>query len=78
MDGKPPIYVHSLLFRCGQCKEPLVILAKSAERNLDGIDGDSFDVECKCGWLKKLLGLEAVNHYVTLWEDTQNVIHPNE
>jgi hypothetical protein len=78
MDWKPPIYVHSLLFRCGQCKGPLFIAVTSTECNLEGIDADSFDVECKCGWLKTLLGLEAVSHHVTLWEDTQNVEHPKE
>jgi hypothetical protein len=73
MDGNLQPYVHSLLFRCKQCKEPIAISAMSAERNLEKIDGDFFDVQCKCGRLKTLLGLEAVRHYVIPWEDAQNV-----
>jgi hypothetical protein len=74
MDGKLQPYLHSLLFRCEQCKEPIPISAMSAERNLEKIDGDSFDVQCKCGRSKQLLGLEAVRHYVIPWEDAQNLV----
>ena len=67
MDENLPIYIHSLWFRCGQCGEPVVISLASAERNLEGIDGNPFDLKCECGWSKRLLGLEAVRRSVIPW-----------
>lgn len=72
MDGEHIEYVHSRLFQCIQCKEPLVICVMTAERNLENIDGNPFEVRCKCGWMKRLLGMEAVRHWVTPWEALTN------
>ena len=67
MDGTYP-YVHSLLFRCEECNRPLTISLTCEEGNLERIDGNTFDVECNCGWLKNRLGVEAVRHWVVTWE----------
>jgi hypothetical protein len=72
MDGAYP-YVHSLLFRCKRCKEPLSISVMSAEGNLENIDGNCFDLRCECGWLKSLLGVEAIRHWVVPWEVQRSV-----
>jgi hypothetical protein len=76
MDGKNLAYVHLLLFRCKRCKEPLVISVMSEEGNLERIDGETFDVECNCGWfVNSSLGVEAVRHWVAPCEFAQSVEH---
>jgi hypothetical protein len=45
------------------------------EANLERIDGETFDVECNCGWFRNALGVEAVRHWVTPWEFEQRVEH---
>lgn len=70
MDEK---YVHVLLFRCKRCKEPLVKSVPSEERNLERIDGDTFDVACNCGWFGNSVGVEAVRHWVSPWEFLQGL-----
>ena len=75
MDGKNLAYVHLLLFRCKRCKEPFAIPVTSTASNLEKIDGDTYSVECNCGWLQNLLGVEAVRHWVTPWEFAQSVEH---
>jgi hypothetical protein len=69
-------YVHLLLFRCERCNEPLVIFMRSEAANLEEIDGNSYVVECHCGWSKSMLGVEAIRHWVTPWEDRQSVFGP--
>ena len=78
MDENLPIYVHSLSFRCGQCAEPIVISVTSPERNLEGIDGNPFDVKCECGWSKRFLGLEAVARSVIPLGEFENLEHLRE
>ncbi len=56
-------YVHLLLYQCQECAEPVALAVKSDEANLERIDGDFNEVQCKCGWFKKLLGVEAKSHY---------------
>jgi len=73
MDVKHLAYMHLLLFRCKRCKEGLAISMISEERNLEGIDGQNFEVKCKCGCAKTLLGVEAVGHWVSPWDDGQDV-----
>src|ERR1700692_607962 len=69
-------YSHLLLFRCKRCHEPVAISVMSEEGNLERIDGDTFDVECNCGWFRNSsLGVEAVRHWVTPWEFAQSVEH---
>jgi hypothetical protein len=72
MDAK---YIHLLLFRCTRCNEPLSISVTSEEANLERIDGETFNVECNCGWFRNSLGVEAVSHLVAPWEFTQSVEH---
>jgi len=62
------LYVHTLLFRCGGCHEPVVLTFTSADRNPEKFAATALDLLCKCGWLKRVLGMEAVGHYVNLWE----------
>jgi hypothetical protein len=68
-------YTHLLLFRCKRCTEPLAISVMTEEANLERVDGETFDVECNCGWFGNLLGVEAVRHWVTQWEFAQSVMH---
>ena len=60
-------YVHSLLFQCGQCGEPLAVPVVSFRRTLEEVDATSFDLKCKCGWSKHLMGAEARRHWVDSW-----------
>ena len=78
MDENLPIYVHSLWFRCGRCAKPIVISVTSVERNLEGIDGNPFDVKCECGWSKRFLGLEAIGRSVNPPGDIENLEHLRE
>ena len=61
-------FVHSLVFRCDTCREPIPITLISEELNLEAVDGHAFDLLCKCGWLKRALGMEAAVHNVAPWE----------
>ncbi len=77
MDTEQMPYVHLLLFRCKQCGEVLAISVASEARNLEKIDGDSHDFRCLCGWTENLLGVEALRHWVTPWENNeQTAIDP--
>jgi hypothetical protein len=69
MDGKHSTFVHSLLFRCEECKQPLAMCVISTERNGEDVDGNSFDLLCECGWSRDLLGMQAIRHWVTPWLD---------
>ena len=71
MDTEKMLYVHLLLFRCKQCGEVLAISVASEARNLEKIDGDSHDFRCLCGWTENLLGVEALRHWVTPWENNE-------
>jgi len=67
MDGMCKTFVHALLFRCTRCREPLAVFVTMPERNLENIDGSIFDLKCKCGWIKKLRGMQAIRHWVIPW-----------
>jgi len=71
MDSKPVTFVHSLLFRCRECKQPLPLCVMSADRNGEKIDGNSFELLCKCGWSKCVLGMQAIRHWVVPWLDRE-------
>jgi hypothetical protein len=60
-------FVHILLFQCRKCGEPVVATAKSGDRNLEWLDGDSFELRCECGWTDRLLGILALKHWVAAW-----------
>jgi hypothetical protein len=64
MDGICRSFVHALLFRCTRCQEFLPVFIAMPERNLENIDGTTFNLDCKCGWIKKLRGMQAVRHWV--------------
>ena len=68
-------YVHLLLFCCKQCNKPVSISGVSDVGNLEEIDGNTYEVECRCGWLENLLGVEALRHWVVPWEQRDNVHH---
>jgi hypothetical protein len=67
MDDKKGTFLHTLLFRCQECNQPLIALVMSTDRNIEGIDGNSLDLLCKCGWSKHSLGAGALRHWVTPW-----------
>ena len=71
MEGRSSPYIHSLLFQCPHCEEPLLLCVLSDERNFESIDGSSFDMQCRCGWRKKLLGLEAMRHFINHLDNGQ-------
>ena len=68
-------YAHLLLFRCNQCNEPVAVPVMGQARNLEEIDGDTYDVKCRCGWSESLLGVEALAHWVVAWEEGKAVQH---
>jgi hypothetical protein len=76
MHRHAPAYGHLLLYQCQQCDEPIAISVKSDEANLEGVDGSLFDVQCKCGSLKKSFGAQAKSHWVSLWENSPNIDPP--
>jgi hypothetical protein len=69
MNGKPMTFVHSLLFRCQVCQQPLPLCVVTTERNGEKIDGNSFDLSCECGWSKAVLGMQAIRHWVVPWSN---------
>ena len=68
LDKENVPFVHSLVFRCDGCREPIPIILMSEVLTLEKVDGHAFDLLCKCGWLKRALGMEAVVHNVAPWE----------
>jgi len=76
MDENKLAYVHLLLFRCKRCQEPVAISVMSEARNLERIYGETFDIECNCGWFRNSsLGVEAVRHWVTPWDSAPSAEH---
>ena len=67
-------YAHLLQFRCRRCEQPIVISVESEAANLEKVDGDSYRLECQCGWSETLVGVEAARHLVTPWHDEQQII----
>lgn len=67
-------YAHLLQFRCRRCGQPIVIAIQSEAANLETVDGDSYFLECQCGWSEVLLGVEAARHLVTPSHDEQQII----
>ena len=76
MLGKAPAFLHLLVYRCQECDEPIALPVKSHEANLEGIDADLVDVQCRCGLLKKSLGMEAKRHLVVSWGNSSNTEGP--
>ena len=66
-------YAHLLLFRCRQCNEPVAVPVLGQARNLEEIDGHTYDVKCRCGWSESLLGVEAIAHWVVPWEAVEHL-----
>jgi len=68
-------YAHLLQFRCRRCEQPIAIVVRSEAANLERVEGDSYRLECQCGWSEDLLGVEAARHWVvTPWQDEQIII----
>ena len=72
MLGKAPAFLHLLVYQCQECDEPIALPVKSDEANLEGTDADLVDVQCRCGWLRKSLGMEAKRHLVISWGNSSN------
>lgn len=68
-------YAHLLLFRCKRCHEPVAVPITTQARNLEEIDGETYNVKCRCGRLERLLGVEALAHWVVPWEEEKDVQH---
>jgi hypothetical protein len=60
-------YVHSLLFQCDNCGEPLAVPVVNVHCTLEEVDASPFDLGCKCGWTRRLLGAQAKRHWVDSW-----------
>jgi hypothetical protein len=73
MNMNNPTCVHFLLFRCKQCNNPVSIAIFYNVRNLEEIDGHTYEVKCACGSSKDILGVEAIRHWVVPWEDRKDV-----
>jgi hypothetical protein len=74
-------YLHMLLFRCKQCSEPVTVPVEKQEGNLEEVDGDTYDVKCRCGWSESLLGAGASAHWVVPWEqrkDDRRLLYPTD
>ena len=61
-------YVHTFLFRCQRCGDPIVVSLTRSERNLEKTDANPLALHCACGSVSNLLGIEAVRHWVTSWD----------
>jgi hypothetical protein len=59
--------VHVLLFGCEKCNQPLAIPIIHADRNLEAVDANSYDLRCSCGWAGKRLGAEARRRWSVQW-----------
>jgi len=75
MAVEPWAYLHLLVFRCEQCAKPVAMSLTSEEANLENVDAQSFYAQCECGWLKALLGSDAISHSVAPWESASTEGH---
>jgi hypothetical protein len=58
-------FVHLLLFQCPDCKLPVSAVRISVERNLEGIDAGTIEVDCSyCDTLSDVSAISAIKHYV--------------
>ena len=62
------LFVHVLVFACPNCTRPLGVTHTANERNVEKVDGRSFDCRCQCQWEGKMFGANARRHWVEPWE----------
>ncbi len=61
-------YVHTLLFHCPNCGQPMAVSHVSDEKNLETVDAQSFRVGCRsCHQSFVLPALRAKSHSVREW-----------
>jgi hypothetical protein len=61
-------FAHVLLFRCPDCGLPVAAARVSPERNLEGIDAGTVEIDCSyCDTLSDASPLSAIRHYVEQW-----------
>lgn len=61
-------FVHVLLFQCRNCRRPLAAPVVSSQKNPEEVDAAECHVKCLCNWSGRLLGVEAVRHWVMDWK----------
>ena len=57
------MYEHKLIFECEVCKSENVVSQVRLENNLENVDANLFDLACRCGSQRKLLGVQAKKHW---------------
>lgn len=68
MNHNNSAFVHTLLFRCQTCRQPIPMSVLRSEANLEAVDRSSFDLHCSCG-RSVVIGIQAVSHWVTPWAE---------
>src|ERR1700675_3242731 len=63
------VFSHVLLFSCPKCGNPLASAWLSTEKNLEGADAQRFDRKCDCGWSGRLVGAQALRHWIEPWKN---------
>ena len=66
-------YAHVLLFACPQCGTPLASACASTRKNLEVADAHWFNPRCQCGWTEKVIGVQAMKHWVEPWKTPVDV-----
>jgi hypothetical protein len=61
-------FVHVLLFECRNCHRPLAAPVLSSQKNPEEVDAAGCHLECLCSWSGRLLGVEAMRHWVMEWK----------
>lgn len=61
-------YVHTLVFLCPQCAEPVAVAEVRAEQNLENADATMYRARCvHCDHEFDILGVMAKVHWVNEW-----------
>jgi hypothetical protein len=60
-------FVHVLLFQCRKCERPLTAPKVAAQKNPEQVDAAEHELACSCGWSARLLGVEALRHWIFDW-----------
>ena len=70
MNGQE-LFVHVLLFTCPNCSRPIGVTHTANERNVEKVDGRSFDCRYQCQWHGQIFGANARRHWVESWDASQ-------
>ena len=66
-------FVHVMLFECPDCTLAISFALTTDKRNFEGVDRDSYTLQCSCGWLGSSLGALARKHWVESWEPRTSI-----